>query len=221
MKKIITIFNILIISIFGFIINITETKEELFKETKNTNSVTYIAYNEIVNEEVETDIEEPKEEIINKENKIETKKEVINVIAKKEQVKEETKKEEPKPVKTENVVETLYGSMSGYGPDCYGCTTNRVASGYYVGEGNIYYNDKTYGNIRIVAGDRKYPLGTIVKIGSSNVSSEPIIAIVLDRGGAIGVDKKFTFDLLFATEKEASKYGVSRNIKFEILRLGY
>ena len=111
--------------------------------------------------------------------------------------------------------------MSGYGPDCYGCTSNRVASGYYVGEGNIHYNDKDYGKIRIVAGDKKYPFGTIVKIGSSNVSNEPIIAIVLDRGGNIGINKKFTFDLLFATEKEASKYAVSKNIKFEILRLGY
>lgn len=111
--------------------------------------------------------------------------------------------------------------MSGYGPDCYGCTSNRVASGYYVGEGNIYYDDATYGKIRIVSGDKKYPFGTIVKISSSNVSDSDIIAIVLDRGGNIGIGKKFTFDLLFATEKEASKYSVSRNVKFEILRLGY
>ena len=222
MKKIITIFNILIVSVISFNLYTTNTTEVVFKQTTNNNKYDYIAYNEIIEEEYE--IEEETIEVKIDETlpeKTEVKKEVVTVIEKKEPIKEEIKKEEVKVNNTENILETLNGSMSGYGPDCYGCTSNRVASGYYVGEGNIYYEDKTYGKVRIVAGDKKYPLGTIVKIGSSKVSNEPIIAIVLDRGGDIGINKKFTFDLLFATEKEASKYGVSKNIKFEILRLGY
>lgn len=222
MKKIITILNILIISIVSFNIYVTKTSDVLFKETINNNKYDFIAYNEIIEEEIEVEEETIKVEIDETvQQKTEAKKEVVTVIEKQELIKEEIKKEEVKVNNTENILETLTGSMSGYGPDCYGCTSNRVASGYYVGEGNIYYNDKDYGKIRIVAGDKKYPLGTIVKIGSSNVSDEPIIAIVLDRGGNIGINKKFTFDMLFATEKEASKYGVSKNIKFEILRLGY
>lgn len=218
MKKLITLFNILVVFVFSFSINILTTKEVLFKENENTNSKNYIAYNEIIIDEV---IEEEKlEEETKEEVKTEIKNEEVKTnIEKKQPIVEEVKKEEIKD--NNNALETLSGSMSGYGPDCYGCTSNRVASGYYVGEGNIYYEDKTYGKVRIVAGDKKYPLGTIVKIGPSNVSSEPIIAIILDRGGAIGINKKFTFDLLFASEKEALKYGVSKNVNFEILRLGY
>lgn len=222
MKKTITIFNILVISIVCFNLYTINTKEIIFNETNNNNKYDYIAYNEIIEEEYEVEeetIEVKIDETVPE--KTEVKKEVVTVIEKQEPIKEEVKKEEVKVDKSEKVLETLNGTMSGYGPDCYGCTSNRVASGYYVGEGNIYYEDKTYGKVRIVSGDSKYPLGTIVKIGSSKVSNEPIIAIVLDRGGNIGINKKFTFDLLFATEKEASKYGISRNIKFEILRLGY
>ena len=223
MKKIITILNILIISIVSFNICSLKTSDVLFKQTTNNNKYDFIAYNEIIEEVSEVEIEETLEVKIDNtvSEKAEVKKAEVSVVEKQQPIKEEIKKEEVKVDDSNKVIETLTGSMSGYGPDCYGCTSNRVASGYYVGEGNIYYNDKDYGKIRIVAGDKKYPFGTIVKIGSSNVSNEPIIAIVLDRGGNIGINKKFTFDLLFAAEKEASKYAVSKNIKFEILRLGY
>ena len=91
----------------------------------------------------------------------------------------------------------------------------RGAAVMYVGEGNIYYNDKEFGQVRIVAGDKKYKFGTIVKINDS------MLAIVLDRGGAIGIGKRFLFHLLYESEAEASKYGVSYNTKFEILRNGF
>lgn len=130
--------------------------------------------------------------------------------------KEETKTTEEKT----DVIETQVGKMSGYGPNCIGCS-GYTASGKYVGDGNVYYNDKTYGQVRIVAGDYKYKFGTIIRIKNSNVSTSPIIAIVLDRGGSIGIDKKYLFDLLFATEEEASNYGVSYNVTFEVLRSGY
>lgn len=130
--------------------------------------------------------------------------------------KEETKTTEEKT----DVIETQVGKMSGYGPNCIGCS-GYTASGKYVGDGNVYYNDKTYGQVRIVAGDYKYKFGTIIRIKNSNVSTSPIIAIVLDRGRSIGIDKKYLFDLLFATEEEASNYGVSYNVTFEVLRSGY
>lgn len=134
-------------------------------------------------------------------------------------IKEEVpKKEEITP--TFDVIETLIGKLSGYGPDCYGCTTNRTASGYYVGEGNIYYQDPTFGKVRILAGDSKYPFHTIVRIKNSNVDEEPILGIVLDRGGSIGIGEKYLFDLLYKTEVEASAFGVSQNVTFEILRIG-
>lgn len=110
--------------------------------------------------------------------------------------------------------EVITGKMSGYGPDCVGCS-GYLANGHYVGDGNIYYNDSEYGQVRIVAGDKKYKFGTIVRINDS------MLAIVLDRGGAIGIGKKFMFDLLYASEAEANSNGVSYNTKFEILRNGF
>lgn len=144
---------------------------------------------------------------------------------KKEEVKVEIKeeiKEEPKEEKKEEALETLIGNLVGYGPDCYGCTSFKTASGKYIGDGNIYYEDSTYGKVRIVAGDYSYPFGTIVKISNVDFyNDEPFYAVVLDRGGNIGKNKKFLFDLLFATESEASNLGKEVNIKFEIMRLGY
>ncbi len=118
------------------------------------------------------------------------------------------------------VLETLIGKLSGYGPDCYGCTSSHTASGYYVGEGNIYYNDPTYGKVRILAGDSKYPFHTIVRFQVGSISNEPIIGIVLDRGGSIGIGERFLFDLLYTSESEAATFGVSQDVTFEILRIG-
>ncbi|MEG0995073.1 MAG: hypothetical protein RSE91_03820 [Bacilli bacterium] len=116
------------------------------------------------------------------------------------------------------IIETFVGTISGYGPDCYGCTSNKTASGYYVGNGNIYYDDAHFNKVRIVSADSKYPFGTIVKIKGYN---EDIVAIVLDRGAAIGIGKRIQFDLLFETEKAASVMGLKNNLTFEILRIGY
>lgn len=135
---------------------------------------------------------------------------------------------EKKDIKNESIgkeinsetIETITGALAGYGPDCYGCTSFKTASGRYIGDGKIYYEDKTYGTVRIVAGDKKYPFGTIVKI-SNLKNNEVIYAIVLDRGFGVGIDKKFTFDLLFETERQASDYGSRKNVTFEIKRLGY
>ena len=110
--------------------------------------------------------------------------------------------------------EIITGKITGYGPDCYGCS-GYLAYGMYVGDGTIYYDDSEYGKVRIVAGDKKYKFGTIVKINDS------MLAIVLDRGGSIGIGKKFLFDLLYSSESEASNHGVMNNTKFEILRNGF
>lgn len=117
-----------------------------------------------------------------------------------------------------DVLETQTGSLSGYGPDCVGCS-GFLASGLDVRGGNIYYADSVYGNVRILAGDRTYPYGTIVRVKSSKFSE--FIGIVLDRGGGVGFGKRHLFDLLYTTSDEALSYGVSYNTTFEILRYGY
>lgn len=129
-----------------------------------------------------------------------------------EEIPASTEVVESVPEQSEN--EIIYGKMSGYGPDCVGCS-GYVASGQYVGGGNFYYYDSEYGQLRIVAGDKKYKFGTVIRINDS------MLAIVLDRGGSIGIGKKFLFDLLYESEEVANKNGVSNNVKFEILRNGF
>ncbi len=122
------------------------------------------------------------------------------------------------PIKIEKVFATYHGPMTGYGPDCLGCS-GITASGYNV-LNNIYYYDKDYGNIRIVAADKTLPFGTIIRIKDLDVFNENILAIVLDRGSAIGFNKKSYFDLLYKSEKETNYFG-RRYATFEVLRYGY
>lgn len=117
----------------------------------------------------------------------------------------------------DDVLEIQLGKLSRYGPDCYLCT-GYLAYGLYVGSGTIYYNDNYYGNVRILAGDKSYPFGTIVKV---SYDMESFLGIVLDRGGSIGFNGKALFDLLYPNEYLADKDGVNYNTKFEILRYGF
>ena len=81
------------------------------------------------------------------------------------------------------------------------------------------YHDSTYGDLRIVAGDKKYPYGTVIRVVNSKIGTFNVI--VLDRGGDIGIGRRYMFDLLFFSEAEASQFGLSRNTTFEVLRYGY
>lgn len=118
------------------------------------------------------------------------------------------------------VIETLTGKVTAFTPYCSDGCNGYVASGMYVGGGNIYYDDSEYGRVRIVAGDKSYPFGTIVRLKNLWYFGEDIYAIVLDRGGAIGKNKRALFDLLFEYESSANNFGVE-NATCEILRIGY
>ena len=122
------------------------------------------------------------------------------------------------PVVEENSISSVVGAMSAYGPDCAGCS-GHLAGGYDASGGNYYYSDATYGDVRIVAADRSYRFGSIVKVSGSKLGD--FYAIVLDRGGGIGFGKRFLFDLLFSSEGEASQFGTSYDVTFELVRDGY
>lgn len=110
---------------------------------------------------------------------------------------------------------TFTGKMTGYGPDCKGCGGGVACIRYNVRNGNIYYTDKDYGKIRILAADKKIPCGTIVRV--SNLRGyKDFYAIVLDRGGAI---KENLMDLLFVSEKSVN---IGReNVRYTIVRWGW
>lgn len=101
--------------------------------------------------------------------------------------------------------------LTHYGWDC--CKSGVTATGYHV-RNTIYYNDSTYGKVRIVAMNKDIPLYSIIKIKNYKLGGD-VIAIVLDRGVGSGV-----IDLLVENEKKSSKLGIQNNVQIEILRKG-
>lgn len=99
--------------------------------------------------------------------------------------------------------------LTHYGWNCKGCGGN-TASGYNV-RNTIYYYDKTYENLRIVA-MKDLPLYSVIKI--KNYDGRDIFAIVLDR------PRDNIIDLLVESEEKASKLGIRKNIEIEVIRSG-
>ena len=117
------------------------------------------------------------------------------------------------------VLDIYTGSLSGYGADCYGCGGYLPGLGINIKETNqITYQDKEYGNVRIVAASANLPFGSIVKFNLPKLQKEPILAIVADRGGAITGTR---LDLLCESEDYARQYVGRGTITYEVLRLGW
>ena len=123
--------------------------------------------------------------------------------------------EEIKKYGKENILK-FDGTITSYGANCVGCSGYLACPPHINAKEKIYYSDKKYKNLRIVAADKNIPCGSILKIkGIKN--SQDIYAIVLDRGGAI---KGTLFDLLVDSENSASSLG-RQKVKYEILRWGW
>lgn len=135
--------------------------------------------------------------------------------AKKETTKKSTttttKKSSTTTKSNTNYRNGFVGFITHYGPDCKGCS-GTTASGYNV-KNTMYYNDKDYGQIRIVATSKNIPLYTVIRI--SNYKKGSMIAIVLDRG--VSGNK---IDVLVESEKAATQLGIQKNANVEILRWG-
>ena len=111
------------------------------------------------------------------------------------------------------------GTLTGYGPDCVGCSGKLGCPPYQnVQNGNIYYQDETYGQIRILAADPSIPCGSIIKIANYNYVEGDFYGIVLDRGSDI---HGLTMDLLFDSEQTTRPLGRAYNINFQIERWGF
>ncbi len=120
--------------------------------------------------------------------------------------------------KKDEIIE-FEGTLTGYGPDCPGCSGNLGCSPHpNVKNGNIYYDDATYGKIRILAADKSIPCGSIVKVHNFKHINGDFYGIVLDRGSAI---TGLTMDLLYESEAATKNIGRSYNITFKIERWGY
>ncbi len=113
-------------------------------------------------------------------------------------------------------LDTYVGDLTGYGADCALCSGFLGCNSQDVRDGRTTYQDRDYGTVRIVASSRNLPCGSIIRFESSRVSSEPVIAIVLDRGvGGTSID------LLTESEAYAGRNIGRSQIKYDLLRKGY
>lgn len=101
-----------------------------------------------------------------------------------------------------------------YGPDCASCGGRLGCNGQNAKNGNIYYNDKEFGKIRIVAASTLLPCGSILKINLD--AYDNMYVIVLDRG----VDSSM-IDLLKESQRSKSPVRTVNNVVFDIVRYGY
>lgn len=111
---------------------------------------------------------------------------------------------------------SFYGKLTHYGPDCALCGGHLGCNGQDARNGNIYYDDKEYGTVRIVASSQILPCGSIIRINVSEYDPNGMYAIVLDRGVGQGV-----IDLLKSSQKAKSPVRTVNNVKFDIVRYGY
>lgn len=116
-----------------------------------------------------------------------------------------------------SVKESYTGDLTGYGADCPLCGGKLACMpSLDVLHGNITYNDETYGIVRIAASSKNLPCGTIIRFDSKKISSDPVIAIVLDRG-VLGTH----IDLLTVTNQDALTSVGRSVINYDVLRKGW
>ena len=206
MKKVCIVLNSILVVLIVLAITYQPNKNKNVSVNAMSKSLTTSAFNSIV-------VEDKKEE-----EKIEVEEEKKDIEETVDDFEEEVANNVVEADVVSDVLETQVGTMSAYGLDCAGCSGG-VGASYDARSNNVRYYDPTYGECRIIAADPKYPYGTIMRVSNSNIGT--FNAIVLDRGGNIGIGRRFMADLLFHTEAEASNFGLSRNVTFEVLRYGY
>lgn len=144
---------------------------------------------------------------------------------------EQTKQQEEQVVNTSEILETMTGRLTGYGPDCAGCsgtgnlackTQNGAKHNLYTN--GIYYNDATFGQVRIVAAAyQKFPCGTIIEI--TKAGQQSITAVVLDRGGSMNnayTNGTIWIDLAYSSIAEAKVGGIAGyNYQINVRRWGW
>ena len=112
--------------------------------------------------------------------------------------------------------DTFTGDLTGYVYNCPLCNGHLGCMYKYdITDGKTTYHDELYGNVRIVASSSNLPCGTIVRFNKPFISSEPVIAIVLDRGV-----RGNALDLLSSDINYALNLGRSV-ITYDVLREGW
>ena len=123
------------------------------------------------------------------------------------------------------------GKLTGYGPDCPGCSTvgnvsclTREGVNHSLTTNGVYYNDMSFGSLRILAADHSiFPCGTVVKVNNGVLNE--FYGIVLDTGYAMRnawTQGIVWMDLAFSSQAEALTGGAtSSNTSFSVQRWGW
>ena len=123
------------------------------------------------------------------------------------------------------------GRLTGYGPDCPGCSAvgnvscrTREGLNHSLTTNGIYYNDVAYGNLRILAADHSvFPCGTVVKVNNGVLNE--FYGIVLDTGYTMRnawTQGTVWMDLAFPSQKEALTGGATSSATtFSVQRWGW
>lgn len=126
------------------------------------------------------------------------------------------------------------GRLSGYGPDCTGCSgtgglacKTKTGGKHNLVTDGIYYEDEEYGKVRIVAAAlKKFPCGTMIEI--MKPGKDPFYAVVMDTGSTMA--NKWNegivwMDLAYSTEKDKTVFAADdltgTNISFSVKRWGW
>ena len=124
-----------------------------------------------------------------------------------------------------------YGRMTGYGPDCPGCSVvgnvsclTREGNNHSLINDGLYYNDISFGNLRILAAAHSlFPCGTVVKVNNGVLNE--FNGIVLDTGYAMRnawTEGVVWMDLAFSSQEEALTGGAtSFNTSYSVQRWGW
>lgn len=123
------------------------------------------------------------------------------------------------------------GKLTGYGPDCPGCSAvgnvscrTREGVNHSLTANGVYYNDIAFGSLRILAADHSlFPCGTVVKVNNGVLNE--FYGIVLDTGYAMRNawgQGTVWMDLAFSSQAEALTGGAtSSNTSFSVQRWGW
>lgn len=134
-------------------------------------------------------------------------------------------------VSKQSAIETFTGRLTGYGPDCAGCSgygnlacRTKEKGTFSLKTNGIYYNDSEYGKVRILAAaTSKFRCGTIITV--TKEGQQPFNAVVLDTGGSMRkawANGNVWMDLAYSTEAMAGSDNLTgHNIKFEVQRYGW
>jgi uncharacterized protein YabE (DUF348 family)/3D (Asp-Asp-Asp) domain-containing protein len=106
-------------------------------------------------------------------------------------------------------LESFTANVTAFLATCPGCT-GITANGTDV-RTTTTFSDSTFGTVRIIAADRKFPFGTIINV--SGVGN----AIVLDRGGSVTGN---VLDLLMGANDNPLQFG-RQFLQAQVVRLGW